>query len=301
MKTLYVSDMDGTLLDSSSRLSPETVVTINKAIAEGALFTVATARTPATLSGLLKDVNLQLPAIVMTGVTTWHRDTNKYYSTHHFQSSTARDILNVYQQCRLPSFIYTLRDNMINIYHYGPLSDLEIDFISGRYNSPFKKFHLSPLQCKMFEGKALSNEESSAIWDECLDYIPEKISDAVLFFAMQHEDIGRPAYEQLKSVGNINPMFYFDTVYPENAMIEAFPGAATKAKAIQNLAKELKVDRIVVFGDNRNDIPMMRIADIAVAVGNAIPEAKEAADIIIGSNDSGAVADFILNDFKKHK
>lgn len=299
MKTLYVSDMDGTLLDSSSQLPESTVARLNEAIARGALFTVATARTPATLSVLLKDVDLNLPAIVMTGSTIWHRDSNTYTLTHHFKPETARRILDVYREQQLPSFIYTLRDNMINIYHYGPLSPLEKDFIADRLHTPYKRFHLSPLQQKMLAGESLTNEESLRIWEESMNHIPAKISDAVLFFAMQNEKIGRPAYEHLREIEDINPMFYFDTVYPGNAMIEAFPGAATKAKAIKALAKNLGAERIVVFGDNRNDLPMLEIADLAVAVENAIPEVREAADIVIGSNDSGAVADFILRDLSQ--
>ena len=53
-KTLYVSDLDGTLLDNTSRVSPATSAMLNETIAGGALFTVATARTPATVQPLLQ-------------------------------------------------------------------------------------------------------------------------------------------------------------------------------------------------------------------------------------------------------
>ena len=52
----------------------------------------------------------------------------------------------------------------------------------------------------------------------------------------------------------------------------------------------------MVFGDNINDIPMMRIADEAVAVANAKDEVKESATAIIESNDTDAVARFIHNE-----
>ena len=45
--TLYVSDLDGTLLGADSHLSVASCAMLNEAIAQGALFTVATARTPA--------------------------------------------------------------------------------------------------------------------------------------------------------------------------------------------------------------------------------------------------------------
>ena len=52
-----------------------------------------------------------------------------------------------------------------------------------------------------------------------------------------------------------------------------------------------------MFGDNLNDLPMMAVADVAVAVDNALPQVKEAADIIIGPNTANSVARFIKQDY----
>jgi hypothetical protein len=70
----------------------------------------------------------------------------------------------------------------------------------------------------------------------------------------------------------------------------------SKAQAIQRLAKQLGADRVVAFGDNLNDIPMLKIADEAVAVENAFAEVKAIADITIGANNDDAVARFIAHD-----
>ena len=72
-RTLYVSDMDGTLLGEDSRLSAATVTTLNRIIGEmGGLFTVATARTPATVVPLMQEVNARLPFIVIGGSAMWN-------------------------------------------------------------------------------------------------------------------------------------------------------------------------------------------------------------------------------------
>ena len=55
----------------------------------------------------------------------------------------------------------------------------------------------------------------------------------------------------------------------------------------------------MVFGDNLNDLSMMAVADLSVAVGNAFPQVKEAADIVIGRNDEDAVARFMEEDFNR--
>lgn len=52
----------------------------------------------------------------------------------------------------------------------------------------------------------------------------------------------------------------------------------------------IRTDRPVVFGNNRNDLPMFDIADESYAVADSVPEALGAATGIVGSNDEDAVA-----------
>lgn len=277
MKTLFISDLDGTLLNADSKVSPESARMLNEAVAEGALFSVATARTPATLSLLLKDVDMRIPEVVMTGVTLWNPSDNSYSEIKHFPADTVSYILEVYRSCGLPAFLYTLSNNLIRIYHTGPLSDMERKFIAERANSPYKRFFIP---------------------DSGVSILPDRIDDAVLFFAMQPDNIARKAFDILRHDPRVSPVFYFDPTYGKGlAMSEAFPPDANKALAAKRLAERVGADRIVAFGDNFNDLPLLRAADVAVAVGNAIPEVKEAADIVIGPNTDDSVAKFILDNY----
>lgn len=81
------------------------------------------------------------------------------------------------------------------------------------------------------------------------------------------------------------------------AHLEIFAPGVSKASAITRLKELTGADRVVVFGDNLNDLPMFEIADVAVAVDNAFDEAKAKADIIIGPNAEDSVAKFIREDF----
>ncbi len=80
-----------------------------------------------------------------------------------------------------------------------------------------------------------------------------------------------------------------------------FGPQTTKANAVRRLARNIGAERIISFGDNVNDLPLMEIADVAVAVGNAVPEARQAADIVIDTNDTDAVARFILDDMNRQQ
>lgn len=70
--------MDGTLLGSDSRVSEFSASTISELTRRGALITVATARTPATVVPLLASTGTTPPAIVMTGTAYWLRDEARF-------------------------------------------------------------------------------------------------------------------------------------------------------------------------------------------------------------------------------
>ena len=52
-------------------------------------------------------------------------------------------------------------------------------------------------------------------------------------------------------------------------------------------------ESIVVFGDDFADIGILELCGLGVAMGNAIDEVKNKADIVIGSNDEEGIAFFI--------
>lgn len=86
MKQLFITDMDGTLLNEQSKVSTRSAKIISDLSYQGALITVATARTPATVQPLLDGVHTSIPAIVMTGATMWDRANRAYVNTHPFEN-----------------------------------------------------------------------------------------------------------------------------------------------------------------------------------------------------------------------
>ena len=90
--------------------------------------------------------------------------------------------------------------------------------------------------------------------------------------------------------------WYRDIVTPSTGLVDIYAPGVSKARAVQELAARTGARRIVVFGDNLNDLPMMRVADVAVAVGNALPAVKEEASIVTGPNTADSVARFIIDD-----
>lgn len=285
MKTLYISDLDGTLLSSSGTVSAPSVALLNHAIARGALFSVATARTPATVSSILKDVNVSIPLVVMTGAALWNKDSGLYQAVQHFTPAQVEEIVSAYTRPEGGGgFLYTLPPagngarQIMKIYHLGQLNEVERGFMMDRVDSPFKRFYVP---------------------ESGVSELPSDITDGVLFFGMRPNAVAGEILNGLREVKGINPMYYHDWYGPEITEIEAFPEGATKARAITRLKEMTGAERVVVFGDNFNDLSMMKAADWSVAVANAVPQVKEAADEVIGSNEADAVPRYILEDFTK--
>lgn len=67
MKTLYVTDLDGTLLRSDQTISAYTNETINRLVEQGMLFSYATVRSYVTARKVAGELRAQIPLIVYNG------------------------------------------------------------------------------------------------------------------------------------------------------------------------------------------------------------------------------------------
>lgn len=84
----------------------------------------------------------------------------------------------------------------------------------------------------------------------------------------------------------------FEMIRSEDAIYEIMPIGANKGTALRKLAELLGLDlkNTVAIGDYDNDVKMLQAAGCGVAVANACPSAKAAADHITVSNDDHAIA-----------
>ena len=98
MKTLYITDLDGTLLDANSQVSAEAVEVLNPMLDNGLLFTVATARTPATVVPMLSQLHTRLPFIVLNGAATWDSQKGDYSRVNVIPQATVEAVCAVYRR-----------------------------------------------------------------------------------------------------------------------------------------------------------------------------------------------------------
>ena len=81
-KTLFITDLDGTLLNSNGIVSDQSASIINELIENHGLnFAIATARSPATAMPLLSHVAMHLPSVVLAGAALWREEISSYTHT----------------------------------------------------------------------------------------------------------------------------------------------------------------------------------------------------------------------------
>ena len=107
-----------------------------------------------------------------------------------------------------------------------------------------------------------------------------------LFTSVEDRDAARKEIEDV-------PGIEITGALPMNLEINA--AGVNKGKAMIELGKLLGIPReeIMAFGDGNNDLKMLKEVGTGVAMENAIPSVKEAADYVTLSNDEEGVAKFI--------
>lgn len=275
MKTLYLTDLDGTLLNSNAELSARSAAILNELISKGMLFSVATARTPATVLEMFSDVKLNLPFILMNGVLVYDpvKDTN--IICHNIDKNSAEEIIEIFRKHGKSPMLYFLKENCLEIVYKDLSNQHQMNYVNHRKDLVRKKF--------IYSDSLELKESDNLIYVVTLDN-PEEITEI---------------YNEIISSDKVTCAFYCDN-YTNCNFLECMNKSASKATGALELKKLLGVDRIVAFGDNLNDIPLFEIADESFAVSNACDELKQIADGVIDSNDNDAVAEFLLQRFNEN-
>ena len=269
--TLYISDLDGTLLTNDAKVSSLSKKLLNEALDDKINFTIATARTPATVINILDRINFSLPIITMNGAAIYDLNKKEYIHTNYINPKLVKEINTIINKHNMNAFIYTLKENHLYIYHKDLANSAQREFYYGRNTNPYKTF---------INGDLDSNAK-------------------VLHFALldSKENIDT-LYNEIIKIPNLYVVKYKDT-YIDCYCLEIYDITTSKANAINYLKNKYNFNKLITFGDNVNDIPMFKISDECYAVANAVDELKKISTSTIDSNTNDAVAKFIHNKTKK--
>jgi len=159
--------------------------------------------------------------------------------------------------------------------------------------------------CCGFLGERNVTLRSHPLLDELHEryYEPESYVAANIEEILEQDVYKVLLYGDDEAVINNEVMPYWDENIVEGArmtraipeMLELVPTGTSKATGLETLLSEYGIapQEVLAVGDGDNDLEMLGMAGIGVAVNNATPRLKEKADHIVSSNDEGGVAEAI--------
>jgi len=269
MNELYVTDLDGTLLNRQDRVSPFSIRVINELVDKGLLFTYATARSLVSASRVTEGLSTKIPVIAYNGAFIFQPSTGEILSSEGFsveERAVVRDILNQYE---------------ISPLVYSFINGIEkVSWIPRHENDGIRRY----LSNRQGDRRFRAVQDSDALYQGNIFYytcIGEKKELQPIFKVFSNDSHFRCTLQQ--------------ELYRPEYWCEIMPANASKANAILKLKSMLGCSRIISFGDAVNDIPMFDISDECYAVENAADELKAAANGIIGSNEEDGVAKWLLD------
>ena len=248
MKTLYLTDLDGTLLRSDGSLSPFTKRAIDALSAHDVLFTFATARTYATVIPMFRNVDLRCPLVLMNGVCIYDPVKKQTIRHHALPVELGKEAERIFAKYGKNPMLYFEKDSTMRVEYKALVNEPQKHYVAQRDNFYNKGFE---------QVDAYHFDEGDFLYVVTLDK-KEEIEDL---------------YHEMNALPGISFNFYADN-YTDCYFLEGMCDTVSKASGALELKAMLGADKIVAFGDNLNDIPLIEAADEGYAVGNAHPQLK---------------------------
>ena len=232
------------------------------------VFSYATARSFYSSSKVAAGLNAAFPVILYNGAIMLDNASGKRLLTNFFRPEEVADV-----RCRLTG---------------AGVFPIVYAFVDGRERFSVFPEATSPgvlSFCETRRGDVRTRIVHSA---------DELFAGEVFYFTCIGDGLS-PLYDAMKHAYHCVSQI---DLYDGLPWLEIMPQTATKAHAAVQLKEHLGCDRIVAFGDGKNDIELFQIADEAYAVENAAPELKQIATAVIGSNEDDGVAKWLIEHTK---
>jgi len=276
-KTLYISDLDGTLLNIDAELSEYAIEKLNSMIQNGLRFSIATARTFASAGHLIASLALSTPVVLMNGVLVYDVCDKNFIQIHTIPQDTVTAVIDIFKIHKNTGFMYELKDGRLMTYY----ESLE--------SKPL--FHFAEERRVRFNKRFEQTDSFSAM-----------LSDNIIYLTLYDlPEMLQPVHDTIVTIPGLNVAFYKDNYTADLWYLEIFSEKASKQNALIFLRERFGFERIIGFGDNLNDLPMFKECDVSVAVENATAEVRAAADLICDANYNDGVVKWIERDFNKER
>ncbi len=264
---LLALDADGTLADPQGHVRPAVREAVARVREAGVLVVVCTGRRYRTVKPLLDELDLDGPVVLHNGVLV--KDANS--------GETLADAF-------LPASLYTPALELMRSVA-PPLVYVD------RYFEGIDVFHEPKGRCHAFQAEYLDANPGVAHPVETL--ASARGDGVVMISSMADADSLLPLRERIESSlsGQVQTNFIMNKNY-QGHILEITRAQVSKWSALEAIARERGVaaEQIAAIGDDTNDTEMIARSGLGIAMGNAVDEVKEAADLVTESNERDGVA-----------
>lgn len=260
---LIAIDMDGTLLNSKNNVSNRTKEAIIKAKEKGVHVVLATGRILKSAKRYSKQLNLKNPIVASNGGIMVDEDANVIYK-NPVDKKSIKEIVRLADEDDVYCHLYD-----------------ESRFYSSRKVQEVLDFYSEGDETMSIELELFKNI------DDILN--TEDLNIYKLIFIDENREKLQKFREKISTLKDIN----ISSSWWNN--VEAMGVNVSKGQALKRLVKSLDVnlDEIMAIGDSENDLSMLNIAGLSVAMGNGSEAIKDKVDYITDTNDNDGVAKVI--------
>ncbi|NLM78955.1 MAG: HAD family hydrolase [Ruminococcaceae bacterium] len=264
---LVATDIDGTLIDRGGLVSVENLAAIEALRECGVAFTLVTGRTDRQARIYVKQLQVRLPIIACNGAVIRDCATDQVIAStpvgikdvmvlHDYLSRQGHDYI-----CYTPDTVYY------------PAGSRRIELFV-QYNRLQEQHGEQPITLLPLTDKVLADSAEDFVKMLAVLPDPEKM-----------DALRRLLQEKTTCVGEQSG----------DVVVDIMKAGVSKGRALQLLADRLHIamDQVVALGDQENDISMLRVAGLGVAMGNAMPAVKAAADVVTLDHEQSGVAQAI--------
>jgi Cof subfamily protein (haloacid dehalogenase superfamily) len=249
---LIALDLDGTLLAHDETISRANRAAIARAVTAGIRVVLVTGRGVDTPIRVSRELGLNLPVICCHGALT------KDFGAH-------KTLLHI------PVPLVYAKEMV----EYAESNGLAIAIYAEEF---FWRLEGSKIYMPDMTGPA---------WRQAPSMLP-LLKEAPTFIRFMGEESVAAMQQRF---GDLPLNFWYESWFDfkECAVLNR---EASKKNALARLCADFQIpaERVLAIGDSRNDVPMLTWAGIGVAMGNALPEVREAVPYVTASNDRDGVA-----------
>ncbi|UEX89582.1 Cof-type HAD-IIB family hydrolase [Staphylococcus ratti] len=263
---LICLDLDGTLLNDNKEISPYTFKVLKTLQSQGHAIMISTGRPFRASKRYYDELNMDTPIVNFNGAYVHHPKDPHFPCQHaRLDEGIATSIIETLKKMEVQNIIAEVKDHV---------------YLDRYDENLYEGFSMGEAQIEIGDLRELLNEDPTSILIEADEHMIPRIKQTLTrFYAenIEHRRWGAP--------------------YP---VIEIVKRGISKAVGIDIVKSYLNIDHqyIIAFGDEDNDIEMIKYAKHGVAMANAIPELKHIAKETTCSNNDDGIGVYLNNFFQ---